>query len=73
MHTKGALDQLLAAALGAEGGDDDLIPLAMGVKRKHMHWTHIRTHNPQHVQPSSMTRQDAGMYDTQGIYFVHGA
>lgn len=45
-----------AAALAAEcevglslfGGD---------VRRKHMHFTHVRTHNPDHRQPSSFTRE----------------
>jgi len=44
-----------AAALAAECevglglfGDD--------VRRKHMHFTHVRTHNPDHRQPSSFTR-----------------
>lgn len=26
-------------------------------RRRHMHWVHVRTHNPEHVQPSSFTRQ----------------
>ena len=28
-----------------------------GLRRKHVHWTHGRSGNPAHVQPSEMTRQ----------------
>ena len=31
--------------------------LSPGVKRKHIHWTHVRTNDPSHVQPDQMTRQ----------------
>ena len=45
---------LLSEALAAEGLDDlPLLPAT--VKRKHIHWTHVRTHEPW-VQPCEMTR-----------------
>ena len=48
----------VAAALADEtAADGDLIPLATSAKRTHVHWTHVRTRNPAHVQPAAMTRQ----------------
>ena len=48
---------LHAAALAAEQEDDSLEPLAATVKRKHVHYTHVRTGDPGHVQPDQMSRR----------------
>ena len=32
--------------------------LGPGVKRKHVHWTHVRTNDPEHRQPDQMTREE---------------
>ncbi len=45
---------MLQAAVDAEG-DKQLALLPVTVKRKHVHWTHVRTHDPKHVQPNSLT------------------
>ena len=48
----------LDAALLAEcRNDDDLAALATTVRRKHIHYTHVRTENAAHVQPEQMTKQ----------------
>lgn len=59
MHGKKNLDQERAelAALAAE-----TIPsMPTTVKRKHVHCTHIRTHDPTHVQPLAFSRK--GFYN----------
>ena len=38
-------------------GCSELVALSPGVKRKHIHWAHVRTSDPSHVQPDQMTRQ----------------
>ena len=43
------------AAIAAEGVDE-LTALSPDAQRQHVHWTHVRTHNPQDRQPSSFTR-----------------
>jgi len=45
------------AAVAAEGGDDVCFSLPMTVKRKHIHYTHVATADPLHVQPAAFTRQ----------------
>ena len=35
----------------------ELTALSEGAKRKHVHWTHVRTHNPRHQQPESFTKK----------------
>lgn len=45
-------------ALAAEAADEDLPMLRASVKRKHIHWTHVRTHDPNHVQPGSFSRKE---------------
>ena len=47
---------LLSEALAAEGFEDQPL-LAPTVKRKHVHWTHVRTFG-NWVQPSQMTREE---------------
>ena len=49
-RSKGNLAQMAAAkaALAAECDDDEIMSLPTTVKRKHVHWTHTRTHNPEH-------------------------
>ena len=32
------------------------------VKRKHVHYTHIRTNDPSHVQPSAFSREGFFLY-----------
>ena len=39
--------------------DEALKPLIAAARRTNMHFTHVRTHNLDHVQPSSLTRQQA--------------
>jgi hypothetical protein len=51
-----SMEKMLQAAVDAEG-DKQLALLPVTVKRKHVHWTHVRTHDPKHVQPSSLTRK----------------
>ncbi len=60
----------LAAALGtssevsapAAAAAAVLAPVpAAGGKRRHVHWTHVRTHDASHTQPDSFTRE--GFYD----------
>ena len=50
--------QLLRDAMEAELADEDLPFLPRTVKRKYVHWTHVRTRNPQHVQPRAFTRAE---------------
>ena len=45
----------VAAALVAE---EELPALVATVKRKHIHYTHVRTHDPSHRQPDSFTRAE---------------
>ena len=49
-------DRLHAAALAAEQEDDSQEPLAATVKRKHVHYAHVRIGDPSHVQPHQMSR-----------------
>ena len=53
--------QPLAAGAGdraiADEGWSELVALSLDSRRKHIHWTHIRTHGPSHVQPKDITRQ----------------
>ena len=37
-------------------GWSELVALSGDAKRKHIHWTHVRTHDPDHTEPSEMTR-----------------
>ena len=36
----------------------ELTALGDDARRKHVHWVHVRTHNPTHRQPESMTRRE---------------
>ena len=45
------------AAIAGEGWSE-LVALSPDARRKHIHWTHVRTHNPSHVQPNQMTRKE---------------
>ena len=56
-----ALDPCLVAVLSVDCDDDDLAALAQTVRRKYVHWVHVRTHDPTHVQPSAFTAQ--GWYE----------
>ena len=47
----------VVAAIADEGWSE-LVALSTDAKRKHIHWTHIRTHDPSHKQPSAFTRQE---------------
>ena len=46
-----------AAAIADEGWSE-LVALSSDVRRKHIHWTHVRTSDPEHVQPGQLSRQD---------------
>ena len=51
-------ERALLAALAAE-----TIPsMPTTVKRKHVHYTHIRTNDPSHVQPSAFSREGFFLY-----------
>ncbi|MCP3882246.1 MAG: hypothetical protein GY701_28220 [Sulfitobacter sp.] len=52
-----ALDPCIVAAMSVDCDDDDLAALAQSVKRKYVHWVHVRTHDPTHVQPSALTAE----------------
>ena len=55
------LNAVLAEAVCSEGADDDgLSFLPTGVKRQHVHWTHVRTNNPEHVQNATRVRSNCG-------------
>jgi len=49
---------VVAAALAAEGEADALPGLPTTVKRKHVHFTHVRTAQPGHRQPETFTRAE---------------
>ena len=51
------LQAMLAHASLLECADDGLESLGVNIKRNHVHWTHPRTMNPAHRQPSSFTRE----------------
>ena len=71
----------LAAALGEEAMNmsreahvaaaltemDEESLLKAGVKRKNIHWTHVRTFNPSWVQPDQVTRQQTYEH-LEGLY-----
>ena len=42
----------------ADEGWSELVELSPGARRKHVHWTHVRTHDPQHVQLQDLTRAE---------------
>ena len=42
----------------ADEGWSELVALSPDARRKHIHWTHVRTHDPQHVQPQDLTRAE---------------
>ena len=46
---------IAAAALACES---DLPQLQLDAQRRHIHYTHVRTHNPQDRQPATMTREE---------------
>ena len=46
-----------AAAIADEGWSE-LVALSADVRRKHIHWTHVRTSDPAHVQPGQLSRQE---------------
>ena len=56
--TEMGMNKGLAEAWAAQADGDEPGVLPASVKRKHVHWTHVRTFKPQHVQPSSMTREE---------------
>ena len=60
LRVKTSLPHVAAAraAIAAERGDEDvLVPLSTSVKRKHVHWTFVRTANPEYKQPCDFTRK----------------
>ena len=46
----------LAAIQHETAAADGLLPLPLDTRRRHIHYTHVRTHNPNDVQPEQMTR-----------------
>ena len=60
LRSKTCLAHAAAArvALAAEHGDGDvLVPLSTSVKRKHVHYTFVRTRNPEYKQPHEFSRK----------------
>ena len=53
-------EELTAAWVGAAiaSATDDVQDLPKGVKRANIHWTHVRTFNPEWVQPEQVSRED---------------
>lgn len=49
------------AVLAALAAEEELPALVRTVKRKHVHYTHVRTHDPTHHQPESFSR--AGFWE----------
>ena len=52
----------LQAALASLGAGDDPGELPEMAKRKCVHFTHCRTNNPEHVQPSALTREQTWLH-----------
>ena len=40
----------------------EVASLADDARRKHMHWVHVKTESPDHVQPESFTREEFYMH-----------
>ena len=60
LRSKTCLAHAAAArvALATEqGAEDVLVPLSTPVKRKHVHYTFVRTRNPEHKQPHEFSRK----------------
>ena len=58
IKTRMGMARALSAALAAEAtADDELAPLPSSARRTHVHWTHVHTQSPAHVQPSTMDRK----------------
>ena len=51
-----AADAFAEAATAEELAHPDVKFAGLGVRRKHVHWTHGRSADPKHVQPSELTR-----------------
>ena len=49
---------LAATAVAAACGDDSLALLPATVKRKHVHWTHVRAWGPNHAQPDAFSKKE---------------
>ena len=58
---EGAAATAAAAALHAEVAAARPELLSAGIKRKHMHYTFVRTHGAQYQQPAAFTRN--GFFD----------
>lgn len=39
-------------------GLGELVALSSDARRKHIHWVHVRTHDPGHKQPQEFTRKE---------------
>ena len=46
-----------AAAIADEGWSE-LVALSPDARRKHIHWTHVRTMDPAHIQPGHLSREE---------------
>jgi len=47
-----------AVAINVEAAAaDGLVPLPLDGRRHHVHYTHVRTANPEDAQPSQLTRE----------------
>ena len=42
----------------ADEGWSELVALSADTKRKHIHWTHVKTDDPSHVQPHQLSRRE---------------
>ena len=52
---------VLTKALEAEGAEDEAA-LAATARRRHVHFTHVRTFDPEHIQPSQFTRKELWLH-----------
>lgn len=53
-----AMDEILANVMAAQDDDVEVGFVPATVKRKHVHWTHVHTSDPNHIQPGTMTRSE---------------
>ena len=57
--------QAVGHAAIADEAWSELVAVSPDSKRKHIHWTYARTHEPSHVQPCDMTRQEVWAHLTR--------
>ena len=53
-----AMNDILAEVMAAQDDDVEIGLAPATVKRKHVHWTHVHTSDPKHIQPGTITRSE---------------